>query len=891
MSCRSRNYSSAITTIMRLRTGLTDSQVLSTYHELRRTYTGSSTAPVSSRQWAGELERFRQVAAESGLSEARLRSVNERLDAALNETPDGSSWFAVQWIQNTTQRYDHNIKQVLADYAAAKGVTAEEAADTYHSYLAQVPRGRGVTPDGYENLQQNSQYPPEPATQYVIHRMLNETHAARGRMNADGTPFSGIVGDSAGETRHARRVVIEPIGDSGIYGGYDPADGRLELSFPHNDGTMTRPFGYRGVPPEVWEEISTSDDPAGVYRARIRNVAGYRYANLAEDDVAAGPLRCGNCGRFTDGAGHVCPSAADAASPSAFDDALRPNTVSRGVPEDVWDIEDDPLLDDEYGFGFEDEFNDEDDVDAMLDAIDAEVGPLDDDMEPTPRPESNGEPVHSYTLGLREVSSAREAGPLASVMGQGRMFMAHPSLPELHAAARNQPVIFRFEGSGRFEGDERRWQSAIGEGIVRWDEEEEKFTFEVTEQVACTCDEEQPCMHARTTLSKMTSRVTGETPELTPDQVSAVAAKVNEIRESNWADDEEAVEAVRVRRAESEDGSSYSDDFDSFEEDYQEAVSRHRNGEPVFEYKTENVLGGGFTRESGRGFGVEIEFVFPDSETDVDSALSIIAEDLYDAGLTRSTYQEDYHASKSAGYNDQHQGGWSFESDCTVAGEIVSPIMYDEKETWDNLALVCEIVKRQGGTVNFSAGSHVHVGSPETSIGTVKELLGMSKQYEDVLYRVSSRPGHQHRSLGYCHTADPDEDIHYENVSDLAYDQSREQNINVTEARGTGKDHVEFRMWDGTLDPAVMQQQIKMSCAMMDAAIRNQSASSVKKGSQTVGDRSFMAAAADHTGESETFEEETSAFRSFVDTLYGSKADKKDAAALFAVTEWMHPEG
>ncbi|MFD0474790.1 hypothetical protein ACFQ0B_45995 [Nonomuraea thailandensis] len=61
----------------------------------------------------------------------------------------------------------------------------------------------------------------------------------------------------------------------------------------------------------------------------------------------------------------------------------------------------------------------------------------------------------------------------------------------------------------------------------------------------------------------------------------------------------------------------------------------------------------------------------------------------------------DYHSTKDAGYRSGAHGGrglWRLEKDSTVMGELVSPILYDEPETWENIRLACEIIRAHGGT-------------------------------------------------------------------------------------------------------------------------------------------------------------------------------------------------
>ncbi|WP_220448243.1 amidoligase family protein [Nonomuraea diastatica] len=151
---------------------------------------------------------------------------------------------------------------------------------------------------------------------------------------------------------------------------------------------------------------------------------------------------------------------------------------------------------------------------------------------------------------------------------------------------------------------------------------------------------------------------------------------------------------------------SYTDNPAAFQHAYDEARSRRERGEQVIPYMYEDATDGLGEREGGRAFGVEIEFDL--SGADDNEAREAIARDLYAAGLSRHRTQGRYHANMYEGYTDA-PNGWRLESDSTVAGEIVSPIMYDEPQTWRNFEKVCEIVRRHGGIATYNTGGHVHV--------------------------------------------------------------------------------------------------------------------------------------------------------------------------------------
>ncbi|MBV9024003.1 MAG: amidoligase family protein [Streptomycetaceae bacterium] len=334
---------------------------------------------------------------------------------------------------------------------------------------------------------------------------------------------------------------------------------------------------------------------------------------------------------------------------------------------------------------------------------------------------------------------------------------------------------------------------------------------------------------------------------------------------------------------------SYTDDFDAFQRDYDAARERAERGEQVIPYMTENATGGLGARDGGRGFGVEIEF---DIEPGVDrqQAIQNIARELRDAGLSRTARQYDYHAQMSAGYTDE-PNAWRLESDCTVAGELVSPILYDEPQTWNNLARACEIIQRNGGRASFSTGGHVHVGMHDFDhdVANHTRLMQMYKAHEDVLYRLAQNPASEgrHRGTSWC-SPNPVPSQGYTAISQI--NSFHGQALNLSGARRGGQSaHGEFRLWDGSLNPRVIQTQVKLSLGMAAAAVRQDTttpSARMELGSHReqrrqagLGQRRRLSG--------DDWRTSTANFRQMVDSLFQRPEDKAQATALFHETRWQ----
>jgi hypothetical protein len=340
---------------------------------------------------------------------------------------------------------------------------------------------------------------------------------------------------------------------------------------------------------------------------------------------------------------------------------------------------------------------------------------------------------------------------------------------------------------------------------------------------------------------------------------------------------------------------SYEEDFNEFRRVYEAAQERAIWGEQAVPFLLEDATGGLGARVGGRGFGLEIEFDTDGDWDDRDEALRAIGRDLYDAGLARDRYQHSYHSQEDAGYTDA-PNAWRLEEDCTVAGEIVSPILYDERETWQNLATVCEIVQRHGGGAGPQTGGHIHVGlhDYDHDVANHNRLMRMYGEYEDVLFRLASNPNapaSEHRGTEWCSPNSVPADG-YRSLADVASRARRGYALNLSAARGERGDHGEFRLWDGSVDPAVIQSQVNLSLGMAAAAVRNGPSpvrrnTSMRLGSHREQLRQWGVGPGDNLGP-DALEPNSLSFRRLVDEIFHRRQEREQAASLFAITRWQH---
>lgn len=341
----------------------------------------------------------------------------------------------------------------------------------------------------------------------------------------------------------------------------------------------------------------------------------------------------------------------------------------------------------------------------------------------------------------------------------------------------------------------------------------------------------------------------------------------------------------------------YMENPDKLHEDITAALSRKRKGQPAIPFRTTDVTDGICAPvEGARRFGVELEF---DIQNGVDrtTALRKIGQELKEAGLTRDSRQTGYHTARSSGWHD-----WSFEQDCTVAGELVSPILSDTPEHWEQLRKACEIITRNGGVATTRTGSHVHISSASYGISTAKhaEVLRTVAQNEDIMYRLASNPATgRHRGTQWCapNVAVPNDDVDETVAAShrvLGYHTDHGHAVNFEGSGSTrfASNQIEYRMWDATLDPAVIQQQVALSAAITDYAernvIKNKGSKKPTEPAAVIGTHKQKEAAIPETVDvKEKSKQVNQKVAAFFDQLFRRSEDREAAAALFAITKWQ----
>ncbi|MEV0148008.1 MULTISPECIES: hypothetical protein [unclassified Nonomuraea] len=280
---------------------------------------------------------------------------------------------------------------------------------------------------------------------------------------------------------------------------------------------------------------------------------------------------------------------------------------------------------------------------------------------------------------------------------------------------------------------------------------------------------------------------------------------------------------------------------------------------------------------SRRAFGVELEYSLPGVPPERHAAVNEqIARALHEAGLTHDPRVLGHHVGHERGYGEDASGWWvETERTATVAGEVVSPIMRDTPDTWRSLARVVEIIRAHGGEVGPGVGGHVHVGTPDyRTVVNYLKLLDVVRGNQDVLFRLAQNPlaaDGLHRGYRFCvpNVLRPGLRPYY--FGALAEANGDTAAVSMTTVSGRVDDHVQFRLFDGTLEPGVIQAQVRLTLAMADGA-----PSGLGEGLSP-----------ELAGHHREHGDDSTSFRRLLDELPLREIDKEQLISLYAITNWQ----
>lgn len=378
-----------------------------------------------------------------------------------------------------------------------------------------------------------------------------------------------------------------------------------------------------------------------------------------------------------------------------------------------------------------------------------------------------------------------------------------------------------------------------------------------------------------------------------------------------------ATGTVTTQHAPSASGSLFTDDFASYKRVYKTARDAWRAGvNPLNTFFVTQPCLGSDMSPAGNMFGVEIEYNHPDGSgrdewwygDGGDEVAPQIGERLYALNLVESVHQRGYHSGSSS------SRAWRYEEDASVSGgEIVSPILRDTAQSWEELASVVQVLNDNDATATENnVGGHVSIdASAMVSDSATWARLGvLVSKFEDVMFRLATNPHRAadrraqtgnvldstHRTRGNNDYARPFSSDAIERMGSGSADEgsfNRAHWLSAEDVNAQGYGRVEFRIFDGSLDAALIQTNVKIATAFLRAATNPALDDALAHmPNRPLGFHRQADWRKDEEGNrvnvlrGEAWKSDTLAIRQFVDMLFTENSDKEQVISLFAMNDW-----
>ncbi|MCX0368663.1 amidoligase family protein [Clostridium perfringens] len=365
----------------------------------------------------------------------------------------------------------------------------------------------------------------------------------------------------------------------------------------------------------------------------------------------------------------------------------------------------------------------------------------------------------------------------------------------------------------------------------------------------------------------------------------AVREALGEVAEVDTINNVEATRRARdirdeinrsIRGGEQDDNHFYTDNEVDFNNDFAEI------NDDSIEYEYENVLNG-----NNSTFGVELEFVGGDANA--------IARELYDLGIVSSPRRLGYHSRSEP-------GKWKLERDGSVSdgdsgGEIVSPVLKDTPETWEQIKVICDVAKRHGARIDENCGGHIHINMEklDTARQRWRRFFKTIEVYEDCIYRAAggdlgvvraaalsyAKPfsGRATESKNIYFNMNTDDDVR--EMARVISRNNRYYGINLTNISRDRAPTVEFRHFNGSLNPKQIQANIKMAAGIINASEKARFRDTEDEIYKKRGNILKNSSTSDGVRTKKKMME-------FLDIAFPRKNDKKAILNVFKKTTWSH---
>lgn len=274
---------------------------------------------------------------------------------------------------------------------------------------------------------------------------------------------------------------------------------------------------------------------------------------------------------------------------------------------------------------------------------------------------------------------------------------------------------------------------------------------------------------------------------------------------------------------------------------------------------------------AGVRFGIELEYSGDGEE--------LVPGELHEAGLIETPLMRRYHHNQNVGWHR-----WSLEEDCTVTGELVTPILQDTDQTWAELATACSILTERGTT--HYAGSHTNISCDDYTGADAWRLAHLFRAHEADLFRMGRTPG-VHRDLDSFSSSLADPGMAQWDTTVARYATRHGHMVNMSAAfQGPDRSRIEFRFPDASHDAGVIQAQVKLCAALTNFARHDHLDIGQHQRWEDLHNLYRSTSPLNLTiGQ---FESQTAGIRDLIDRLFDNDDDRIQMAQLWGRGEYTH---
>ena len=197
------------------------------------------------------------------------------------------------------------------------------------------------------------------------------------------------------------------------------------------------------------------------------------------------------------------------------------------------------------------------------------------------------------------------------------------------------------------------------------------------------------------------------------------------------------------------------------------------------------------------------------------------------------------------------------------------------------------MIERNGGIASEKTGFHVHVGVGDLGgrLEPAERVLELAETFEDQLFRAATDPTRvYHRGMTHCERVCRARGG-FRTLDDLRDMNGKDRLVDFTDVRGETSDHLQWRLWDGSLDLGVMQAQINLSLGLTQAAMDPVRAAAGLPQRSRVGDGDR----AEIREGGRRWLEQMRPTMHLLDLLFDDEAQKTQVLTLFASNLWQLP--